>query len=89
VDLENAIAANMNLAITGDALAHFDAGGDLVLEAGFSESPGKTMADALDTTALVALDAAVTDDRSAEVESRSIVAGMVFQPRVERAEVAA
>jgi len=89
VDLENAIAANMNLAITGDAHADFDAGGNLVLDADFGDTPGKAMADALDTTALVALDAKVTDDRTAEVESRSIVAGMVFQPRVERAEVAA
>jgi hypothetical protein len=47
------------------------------------------MRDAFDTEFLRTVDSSMTADRSDEVESRSIVAGLAYVPRVERWEVAA
>lgn len=89
VDVADALAAELNLTLTGAALATVDDTTHDVTLIGAAGSPGVRMRDAFETDFLRTVDSSMTADRSDEVESRSIVAGLAFVPRVERWEVAA
>jgi hypothetical protein len=88
--LEDALAASLNLAINGDVTPTIHPTTHVVtLDASAAGSPGVKMKEAMETSALLKLNRAITEDRKEEVDSRSIVAGLAFVPRVERWEVAA
>lgn len=90
VNLDNALAASLNLAVLGDAHASVNDTTHVVTPGGgFSDTPGVKMTNTVETSALLDLNDALTDDRTDEVESGSVVAGLAFVPRVERSEVAA
>ena len=89
-ELDQALAASLNLSLAGDAFATVDeANHEVDTGAGFSGSLGDTLQQTYATSVLQGLNRAVTADREAELETRSIVAGLEFMERVERAEVGA
>lgn len=90
VELDQALAANLNLAIAGDAFATVDeANQEIDTGAGFPGSPGDVLQQTYATSVLKQLSQDITSDREGELDTRSIVAGLAFVPRVERVEVGA
>jgi hypothetical protein len=90
VELDQALAANLNLNIAGDAFATVDEANDEIdTGAGFTGSPGDVLQKTYATSVLQELNTAVTTDRGTELDTRSIVAGLEFTGRVERVEVGA
>jgi hypothetical protein len=91
VDLDLKLAGNlgadMTLAMTGKDASHVvDAQGNRAPNNG---SIGATLTAGYTNAALVPLNQAITDNRQAEVDATDITAGVLWEPRVERWEVAA
>ncbi|MQA90383.1 MAG: hypothetical protein GEU90_09115 [Gemmatimonas sp.] len=89
-DLINALAADLNLALTGNAFADVDETTDTVNPfAGFEDTPGGRMSEQYTTSFLREINESVVADRADEVEDGSIIEGLAYVPRVEREEVGA
>jgi hypothetical protein len=89
-DLANALAADLNLALMGNAFATVDETTDTVNPfPGFDDTPGGMMSEKYTTSFLQEINEAAVADRSDEVEEGSVIEGLAFVPRVERAEVGA
>jgi len=88
-DLTAALAADLNLALTGDAKAIVDEDTDTVTLVGADDSPGVKMSEKYTNSFLAELNSSITADRTEEVESGSVIEGLVYVPRVEREAVGA